>query len=73
MRGCIAIAVVLTFLCHPVVDAMGGMSFNTPMDRHQWLMQQLSQAAGQMDPASAQLVKSIIQKAGNADVKGGNC
>jgi len=49
------------------------MSFNTPMERHQWLMQELSSAASQMDPESAQVVKSIINKAGQADVKGGNC
>lgn len=50
-----------------------GMVFQTPMERHSWIMNQLNDIAKQLDPEDAAMVKSILKKAGNADVKGGNC
>lgn len=50
-----------------------GRVFQTPMERHSWIMNQLSQIASQMDPEDAALVKRLMKTAGEADVKGGNC
>ena len=50
-----------------------GMVFQTPMERHTWIMNQLNDLSKQLDPEDAQALKSIMQKVGNADVKGGNC
>jgi len=50
-----------------------GMVFNTPMERHSWIMNQLNDLSQQLDPEDAAMVKALLKKVGNADVKGGNC
>lgn len=50
-----------------------GKVFQTPMERHQWIMQQLNSMTGDMSPEDAQMVKRLMKTAGEAQVKGGNC
>lgn len=50
-----------------------GMVFNTPMERHSWIMNQLNDLSQQLNPEDAAAVKALLKKVGNADVKGGNC
>lgn len=50
-----------------------GRVFQTPMERHSWIMNQLNNMTGDMTPEDASMVKQLLKTAGNADVKGGNC
>ena len=50
-----------------------GRVFQTPMERHSWIMNQLNDMTSDMTPEDAQMVKSLLKTAGSADVKGGNC
>lgn len=50
-----------------------GKVFQTPMERHQWIMQQLNSMTGDMSPEDASMVKRLMKTAGEAQVKGGNC
>jgi len=58
---------------YAALDEEMGRVFQTPMERHQWIMQQLNSIAGSMSPEDAQMVKRLMKTAGEANVKGGNC
>jgi hypothetical protein len=56
-----------------MIDEEMGRIFQTPMERHSWMMNELNKMAAEMDPEDAAMVKQLMKKAGEADVKGGNC
>jgi len=56
-----------------IIDEEMGKIFQTPMERHSWMMNELSRIAGDTDPEAAAMIKSLMKKAGEADVRGGNC
>ena len=55
------------------IDEEIGKVFQTPAERHSWMMNQLNDMTSEMSPEDASMVKGLLKAAGNADVKGGNC
>ena len=55
------------------IDEEIGKVFQTPAERHSWMMNQLNDMTSEMSPEDASMVKGLLKAAGNADVKGSNC
>ncbi len=55
------------------IDEQIGMIFQTPAERHSWMMNQLNGMTQNMTSEDSAMISRLLKTAGEADVKGGNC